>query len=136
MYITSSEYANLTGRNSSEATTERINIACKLLDSRIGNYGTNSSGWKINDNSSIWYVDVNTALTQDQKDAIKLWVSGMITALYNNSNMSQNSNNVRLGRFSVSKGYNSSQNILPDSMGFHDSILVSSGIINRRIDLR
>lgn len=155
-YITSSEYASLTGRSSSEATTERLLLASKMLDARIGNYATWNSGYKIDNSSNTWYVQppfydenlnyVSTSttlykveVTQAQKDAIKLWVAAMITELYNSSsNMAQSGSNVKLGRFSVGKG--SSQNnpsqILPQSMGFHDSILVDSGIIYRKVELK
>jgi hypothetical protein len=154
-YITSSDYNSTTGRDSSEATTERLLLASKLLDSRIGNYATWSTGYKIDNSSSTWYVkpafyDPNLnyvgnsnihkiKVTQAQKDAIKLWVAAMITELYNSSNnMAGSGSNVKLGRFSVNKG--SSQNnpsqILPQSMGFHDSILIDSGIIARKVELR
>ena len=47
MYITSVEYESLTGKNAAEATDNRITMASTLLDSRIGNYPFNSSGWKL-----------------------------------------------------------------------------------------
>ena len=152
-YITSSEYAALTGRDSSEASLIRINIASKLLDSRIGNYGIYQNGQKIDTTSSTWYVspiflpddrefvnDSNTnykvAVTTGQKEAIKIWVSGMITELYNSGNSSSTEDNLKLGRFSVSKSKNSNGAILPQSMGYHDSILISSGIIEKRVGLK
>src|SRR4030066_222475 len=42
------------------------------------------------------------------------------------------SQNVKLGRFSVGKA-SSSGSLLPEEMGFADSILVTSGIINRKV---
>lgn len=152
-YITSSEYAALTGRDSSEASAIRINLASKLLDSRIGNYGIYQSGWKIDTSSSTWYVSpiflpddrefVNVSntsykneVTTGQKEAIQIWVAGMITELYNSDNVASTEDNLKLGRFSVSKSKNSSSAILPQSMGYHDSILISSGIVERRVGLK
>lgn len=154
-YITSSEYASITGRASSEATTERLMIASKLLDARIGNYATWDTGYKIDNSSSTWYLKTafyyenlnyvgNTSnykleVSQAQKDAVKLWVAGMVTELYNSgSSMSQSGSNIKLGRFSVSKGSSSNNpsQILPASMGFHDSILVDSGIVFRKVELK
>jgi len=152
-YITSSEYAALTGRDSSEATSIRINISSRLLDSRIGNYGIYENGWKIDTSSSTWYVTsifltddrefINVSntnyrieVTTGQKDAIKIWIAGMITELFNSDDMASNEDNLKLGRFSVTKSKNSSGTILPQSMGYHDSILISSGIIERRVGLK
>jgi hypothetical protein len=137
MYLTASEYASLTGRSSTEATSIRINIACRLLDSRIGNYGTYNTGWKINNSSSTWYVNFSTALTADQKEAIKLWIAGMITYLFlNDNNISSPAKNIKLGRFSVGKTNASTSKLLPDEMNQFDIILVSSGIINRGIGIK
>lgn len=137
MYLTASEYATLTGNNSSEATTERIYIACKMLDSRIGNYGVNTTtGWKIDDSNTTWYLNQNIVVTQDQKQAVQLWVSGMIKHLTDQgSNLSTSGDSVKLGRFSVAKSKNNGNKILPDTMNYHDSILISSGIINRNVSL-
>lgn len=135
MYISAAKYSFLTGRDASEATLMRIRLACKMLDSRIGNHGTNTEGWKIDDSDSdTWYVDDYTEVTQDQKDSIEMWVAKMIETLYLNGDSPSTSKNVRLGRFSVGAG-SSSTNNLPDEMSYYDSILVSSGIINRNIRL-
>lgn len=152
-YITSSEYAALTGRDSSEATSIRIKIASKLLDSRIGNYGIYTNGYKIDTSSSTWYVtpifltddrefinvsntNYKVEVTSGQKEAIKIWIAGMIAELYDSGDISSTEDNLTLGRFSVSKSKNSSGAILPQSMGYYDSILISSGIIERRVGLK
>jgi hypothetical protein len=132
-YITSNEYAALTGRDTSEATTIRLNISSKLLDSRIGNYGTYQNGWKIDTSGTTWYINNFEPVTVDQKEAIQMWIAEMIKNLYLNGDSSSQNNDLRLGRFSVSKSKNSTGQILPESMGYIDSILISSGIINRRI---
>lgn len=136
MYITSSEYSYLTGRAAAEATTVRIQTACKLLDSRIGNYGVYSTGYKIDSSNTTWYVNNCESLSTDQKEAVQMWVSSMIEYLVLNGNTPGNVNNVKLGRFSVNKSNINISKILPSEMNFVDSILVSSGIINRSICIK
>jgi hypothetical protein len=136
MYITNTEYASLTDRAAAEATAVRIKIACKLLDSRIGNYPTYENGWKIDNKLSTWYIDNYTELTQDQKEAVQMWVAGMIEYFVVNGTMSSNNDNIKLGRFSVNKSKNSQAKILPDEMNYYDTILVSSGLINRSINTK
>lgn len=132
-YITATEYNNLTGRAAAEATTIRLNIASKLLDSRIGNYGTYSSGYKIDTSLTTWYVNNFDALTIEQKEAVQMWTAEMVKNLVLNSDSASTNNDLRLGRFSVAKSQNSTGKILPESMGYVDSILISSGIINRGV---
>lgn len=139
MYLTSTEYNTYTGRPSSEATTLLIRQACKLLDSRIGMHGVYSNGYKIDTFSSTsnWYVDNYYIVTEDQKEAIKMWVSSMIQEMVvSGSISSSNIDSVSLGRFSVKKGSSSSNQILPSSMEYVDSILISSGIIKRRLCIK
>lgn len=131
-YITASEYNSLTGKAASQATTNRLTIASKLLDARIGNYPIFEDGYKIND----WYVDVdgiNMLLHQSKIDAVKLWVSNMVSYLYDNNDLPPGTNTgVKLGRFSVS-GTSSDSSSVPDELSYIDNILVSSGIINRKV---
>lgn len=134
MYISAEQYAFLMGRDASEATIIRIKLACKLLDSRIGNHGTYSSGWKINFDSDTWYVDEKEVLSE-QKEAVEMWVAKMIQVLYENGDSPETTKNLKLGRFSVGNGSNTSNANLPSGLELYDSILVSSGLINRNIDL-
>ena len=139
MYITSTEYNSYTGRPATEATTVRIRIASKLLDSRIGNHGTYDNGWKIDKNDDItWKVDDYYELTHDQMIAVKMWVSAMVSCLYDNDDKPITNKNVKLGRFSVGNagGMSVFNQVLPEEMNYHDSILISSGIIRREIDIR
>jgi hypothetical protein len=139
MYITDTEYKSFTGRPKTEATKVRIRIASKLLDNRIGNHGVYSNGWKIDkDSYDEWYVDNNTLLAHDQVIAVKMWVSVMVSCLYDNDNKPVTNKNVKLGRFSVGNSGESSifNKVLPDEMAYQDSILISSGIIKRAIDIR
>lgn len=138
MYITANEYNTLTGRSASEATTIRLTIACKMLDSRIGNYPVNDDGYKID--SDDWYVMYKgqyQTLHQSKIDAVKMWVAFMVSYLTdNNNNPPSTANNLKLGRFSVGKTSSSNNyTSLPNELGFADSILVSSGIINRKVGM-
>jgi hypothetical protein len=137
MYITSAEYNTLTGRPAAEANTIRLTIACKLLDSRIGNYPINTDGYKI---SSAWVLydeGENIKLHQSKIDAVKMWVSMMVSYLTDNNNKPPSAaNNLKLGRFSVGKAGTIGDSFLPAELGYADSILVSSGIINRKVKMR
>ena len=133
MYITPTEYNTITGRDSAEATTIRITLSSKLLDSRIGNYPIfENIGYKIN---SSWQVEedgVNTTLTKSKKDAVQMWVAQMVSFLYDNNDTPPTSESgVSLGRFSVNGSSNISN--IPDEVKYADSILISSGIINRKV---
>lgn len=133
MYLTSTEYVTLTGRAIAEATIIRITMACKLLDSRIGNYPF-ENGYKIDSSNDTWYFYNNKEIKISQKQAVKLWVAQMITCLYLNNDMPESFNSIKLGRFSMTKGKDSNS-LLPDKMNYVDTILISSGIINSKIDL-
>ena len=138
MYVTDVEYKSFTGRPSAEATKVKIRLASKLLDSRIGNYGTYENGWKIDISEDPWEVDGCQELTHDQMIAVKMWVSGMISVLHDGNNKPATSKNVKLGRFSVgdSGGMSVFNQVLPEEINYHDSILISSGLIKRAIDIR
>lgn len=138
MYITALEYYEITGRPALECTTLRLTIACKLIDSRIGNYPILADGYKIRDSDfAVIYEGQYQILHQSKIDAIKLWVATMISYLTDNNNKPPStSSNLKLGRFSVGKTSPSNNSSLPGELGFVDSILVSSGIINRRVNTR
>lgn len=138
MYITSTEYNTLTGRPASECTTIRLTIACKLLDSRIGNYPINSDGYKIRSNWSVMYCGQYQILHISKIDAVKLWVASMISFLTDNNNQPPSQlKSLKLGRFSVGQSSTlSTSNLMPGEIGYADTILVSSGIINRSMNLR
>jgi len=134
-YITSTEYATLTGKSAAEATTIRLTVASKLLDSRIGAYVIDADGWKISD----WTVDEGiTTLPTGQIAAVKNWVASMVSYLYDNGDTPPSGETVSLGRFST-KGSNpkgaTAINVVPACMGYVDMILVTSGIIRRGINV-
>lgn len=138
MYITSTEYNTLTGRPSSEATTVRLTISCKILDSRIGNYPINDDGYKINTiNWTVMYKGQYQILHQNKIDAVKLWVATMVSYLTDNNNKPPSAaNNLKLGRFSVGKSSSSNNSKLPGELSYADSILISSGIVNLKVGVR
>lgn len=142
MYVTSNEYLSITGRPASDATSIRINIASKLLDSRIGNYPIyDSTGFKIKVSNNKFYIfgcGIDTEIHISKKQAVQQWVCQMISYLKdNNDKPPSQSDNVKLGRFSVGKSGAASKNtLIPDEMSFVDSILISSGIINRKVKMR
>lgn len=132
-YITATEYNSLTGNAASQATSNRLYMASKLLDSRIGNYPIFEDGWKIN---SDWKVDIdglNMTLHTSKIEAVKRWVAAMVSYLFENGDKPPSTDSgVKLGRFSVS-GTSSSSTSVPDELSYIDSILVSSGIINLKV---
>lgn len=134
MYITASEYSFLTNRDANEATGMRIKLASKLLDARIGNHYINTDGYKIDTSSSTWQIDENN-ITQIEKDAVQMWMAKVIEYLYQNGDSPEENKNVKLGRFSVGNSSTSTGSNLPDAIKLYDSILVSSGIVNRNISL-
>ena len=140
MYITSTEYNTYTNRPTSECNTLRLTIACKLLDSRIGNYPINSDGYKIRSSDfAIMYQGKYIILHQSKIDAVKMWVAAMISFLTDNNNQPpSNMNNLKLGRFSIGKSKSSTYSSItvPDELGIVDSLLISSGIINRKVNSR
>jgi len=134
MYLNAMEYASITGSPAGDATYSRIYQACKMLDSRIGNYAVYDSGWKIDYSITTWYVNGLTEVMEDQKQAIKIWIANLIAVFVINGSMPSATKSVTLGRFSVNKG-GAGGAILSDEMGYADSILISSGIINRSVML-
>jgi hypothetical protein len=121
-YITSAEYVQITGRSSLEATDARLKRASMLLDSRIGNYLVSEAGWKLD----------LTTLPVHQVDAVKEWVAQMTAFLYENGDSAPTSASLSLGRFSVTE-HGQKDRLLPESLGFADSVLVSSGVIKRGV---
>lgn len=141
MYITATEYNTITGRPASEATTYRITVSSKLLDSRIGNYIIQDDGYKIDSSTwKIWWNGVLTELPTVQKDGVKLWTAQMISFLTdNNNNPPAKGKDIKLGRFSVDRNSSNTislNNPLPSEMSFADQILITSGIINKAVKMK
>lgn len=93
-----------------------------LLDARIGNYSVNEDGWKLD----------LTILPSHQLNAVKEWMAQMVAFLYENSDVAPSSASVSLGRFSVTE-HGQKGTLIPESLGFVDSLLVSSGLIRRGV---
>ncbi len=127
MYITSSEYNALTGRPAAEATAARIKRASQSLDARIGNHRIMTTGWKLE-------ID---ELPADQQAAVKEWTARMIAYLTENGDEAPSTDGVTLGKFSLSKSAGNSGSVMgiPGEMRFADNILVSTGLIKRKVRL-
>lgn len=123
MYITSTEYVAYTGRDASEATETLIARSCMLLDGRIGIYKRQSDGYKLD----------LSELPDYQVVAVKDWVAHMVAHMADTGGSTPTGANVTLGRFSVSQESNSGKVLIPDSMGYIDSALVASGLIQRAV---
>ena len=127
MYLTAAEYATITGRSAAEATTQRLTIASRMLDSRIGRYTRDeTTGYKL----------VLANLDAYKSEAVQQWVAAMVEFLVKNNDAAPSTAAVRLGRFSVSHSAGQQGNLLPESMRMIDSILIDSGLVVRGIDLK
>ena len=122
MYITATEYATLTGNDASEATDNRITMASTLLDNRIGNYPINALGYKLT------IADLHVV----QSRAVKLWVSQMVSFLFDNDDAAPSAENMSLGRWSVS---GQTKQLLPQSVHYADILLTNSGLVKRGVRL-
>ncbi len=125
-YLTASEYNSISDRPQAEATTARINRASLLLDARIGNY--------LPDEDTGWKLDIDN-LPKNQENAVKEWIAQMVAFLYDNGDVAPTAASLSLGRFSVTEHGQKGQ-ILPEALNFADSILVSSGIIKRGVNVK
>lgn len=126
MYITPVEYQEITGRDKAEAVAGRIKIATQLLDARIGP--------RERDIMTGFKLDVDT-LPVHQKDAVKAWCAHMIAYLVDNGDKAPTTETLSLGRFSVTE-HGQKGSIIPEELGFADSILAASGLINRKAMMR
>jgi len=122
MYLTATEYAQLTGRNWREATDARLQRASMLLDARIGNYPVLASGWKLD----LLSMPVHQVI------AVKEWVAQMVGYLHENGDSAPSSASVSLGRFSVTE-HGQKGSLIPESLGFADAALIAAGLIRRGV---
>jgi len=122
MYLTATEYAQLTGRNWREATDARLQRASMLLDARIGNYPVLASGWKLD----------LLSMPVHQVNAVKEWVAQMVGYLHENGDSAPSSASVSLGRFSVTE-HGQKGSLIPESLGFADAALIAAGLIRRGV---
>ncbi len=124
MYVTASEYNELTGKDASEATDIRIQRASLILDARLGTYPISDS----------YKLDLDK-LSENQKMIVKDWVSQMISYLFENNDSFPSNAGVTLGKFSVT-ALSKTDVGLPDSFKFVDAMLVSAGLIKRKVLLK
>jgi hypothetical protein len=124
MYLTATEYENITGSDASEATENRLKRACLLLDARIGYYERDDDGWKLDPDGLANY----------QSDIVKEWVAWMVAFLALNNDQAPSAASVSLGRFSVTE-HGQQGKIIPEQLGLVDAMLDDSGLVNRRTTL-
>lgn len=122
-YLTDLEYNQLMDRSQAEATAARIRRASMLLDARIGNY--------IPDEKTGMKLDVKS-LPIHQSRAVKEWVAQMVAYLFDNGDSAPSVASITLGRFSVTE-HGQQGRILPESLGFADALLISSGLVQRGV---
>ena len=124
-YLTDLEYNRLTDRSRAEATAARIRRASMLLDARIGNH--------IRDEETGMKLDVES-LPAHQSSAVKEWVAQMVAYLFDNGDSAPSAASITLGRFSVTE-HGQQGRILPESLGFADALLISSGLVQRGVQM-
>ena len=125
MYITATEYATITGRDSSEAPAVRRKRASLYLDARVGYYERNDDGYKL---------DLD-GLTNYQKSAAQEWVAWMVAFLTDNNDSAPSASSLSLGRFSVTEHGQRNQ-LVPEGMNLSDALLISSGLVNKAVALK
>jgi hypothetical protein len=132
MYLTEnlyegiSEYEEITGRDPSEATEARVEMASRLLDARIGIYDFDEdTGYKL---------DLDTLLPH-QRRAVKIWVAGMIVYLFEHNDQAPTSEAITLGRFSVSGRTGEVNSSFPEQLTLADHLIATSGLVNRRVSI-
>ena len=122
-YLTDLEYNQMMDRPQAEATAARIRRASMLLDTRIGNY--------VPDEKTGMKLDVEN-LPAHQSSAVKEWVAQMVAYLFDNGDSAPSAASITLGRFSVTE-HGQQGRILPESLGFADALLISSGLVQRGV---
>ena len=125
MYITASEYSEITDRPQEEATIGRIRRASQLLDARIGNHAPN---WKTG-----FKLDLKS-LPAVQQNAVKEWVAQMVIYFHENNDAAPSAASVSLGRFSVTNPGQQGK-VLPEQLNLADAILVNSGLVRRGVSV-
>lgn len=128
-YITAAEYAEITGREASQATEARLRRASMLLDARIGPGYTydETTGRKLD----------RSALALAKADAVTEWTAWMVAALYDNADSPAVAESLMLGRFQVQTPSTGTREVLtiPDSLRFADAALVAASVIRRSVRL-
>jgi hypothetical protein len=121
VYLDADRYAAITGRSQAEYEEPRAEMACQLLDSRIGYYERQDDGWKL---------DVS-ALDAHELRAVELWCAWMIAYLKDNNDQPPGMEQITLGRFSVTPN-SSDRGLLPSKLRYADQVLKQAGLVNPR----
>lgn len=125
MYLTASEYAELTGRDINEATDSRIALASRLFDRRIGYYARTDGTYKL----------TLSELGEYQSDAVKDWVAWQVATVVEIGTKLPDAM-IKLGRFMVDnrqRDGNYTHAVLGNLI-LADLVLKDTGLINRVVD--
>ena len=121
-YISTAEYAQLTGGQEVDATAERLASASRLLDMRIGSWVRRTSG-----TYDGYKIDLDdSAFNAFQVEAIKRWTAWMLKYLVDNNDQIVGAKSVTLGRFKVEES--GDDNALRE-MALSDSMLVDAEMV-------
>lgn len=115
VYVTPAEYLTYTGRAETEATTMRIAYASRLLDSRV-------SACNMLD------TDEMAELSEEQRYAVKSWVSWMVAWLLDNNDTQPNMVHVRAGRYEERN--NTGTVTFYGHIKLPDRLLAQAGLLN------
>jgi hypothetical protein len=121
-YLTADEYEALTERPKTEATPARLDLASRMLDSRIGFRNRQVSGVYEGYKLDLGNLDAYEA------DAARRWVAAMVGSLADSGDRPPTGESIKLGRFSVSGGKDTAG--LPSAMRYADFVLVDAGLVN------
>lgn len=125
MYIDQATYTQITG--DATITDDKLKLASYLLDSRLGAYcGVNEFKLEL------------SILTPKQTYAVQHWVAYMAkSAKETGGAVKTGAESISLGRFSVNHGEEEGNvELMPDSVKYYDQLILDSGLINRRVNLR
>jgi hypothetical protein len=131
-YIDAARYNAITGRTTTEASDQRLLMASRLLDSRVGNYV------RIDDDTNAYdgfKLDLDT-LRAYQKEAVEHWVAWMVAALFIGGDAPNTFQNIKLGRFSITENASQQDKTLPNLVEFADIQLKDAKIINTHVKTR
>ncbi len=124
-YITSGDYATITGGDQDDATAPRMKRASMLLDARCG------LTLRASSEDDLLLLDLDN-LNARQREAARQWVAWFVYSLAENGDSIQAEETIRLGRFQATARENRNE-IVPDEMMYADQMLKSSGLIRRDI---
>jgi len=125
MYLTQSEYTDITGKTTTE---DKLRLASHLLDARIGAYCTLANGYKLD----------KSRLNEKQTFIVEQWVAEMAKTVTDTGGaVQQGADSISIGRFDVDYGgITANDGLVPESLRYYDQLLVDSDLINRKLRIK